>query len=253
MPVPIVSSTTSVLDYEQHQAWSFQPFATNSPTSWSLDEAPPPGITFSTQTGALSGACSVAGIYVLGIRAHNAEGASTPLEVTVGIEAAPSDQRSLAVEVDIDIVTRGASVPGTTTDAAYQHAVKNNDDLIYHIRFIKAGQRINPPITKLAWSCKRDPDGDVLCVGETWQQVGFGQDATYAIHVRLDNPALLSELEGIVAGTNPPTPAQQFIGLGEFEWFQNNSGVGPSTLRGSSQPMKVLFVADHRQATPPST
>jgi hypothetical protein len=206
-------------------------------------------MSFDTQNGTILGTCIVAGIYVFGIRAHNADGASDPMVVTVGIEIAAQNRTSLAVEVDIDLVSRIANVGGVAVDAAYQHAVKNNDDLIYNVRFTKGGIRVEPPITKLAWSCKRDPDGDVLCYGETWAKIGFGDDATWALHVSLENPALLSELEGVNAtGTSM---AQQFVGFGEFEWFQSNDGIGPTPLRGSSQAMKVLFVADYRQAQQP--
>jgi len=238
MPAPVINQTTSVLDYQQHQPWSYQPFATNSPTGWSIDPIAPPGMAFDSVNGTLSGTCTVAGIYVFAIRASNADGSSDPLVLTVGIEAAARNQRSLAVEVDIDIVTRAVT-------AGSNHTVKFNDDLIYHVRFLNGGQRVEMPLLHLAWSLKRTPDGDVLAVSDEWQQVGFGADATYAVHVLLNNPSLLSELED--------TEARLFAGTGEFEWLQSNPppAIGPDVLRGSSQAMPVTVVADHRQAELP--
>lgn len=248
MPAPVINTTTSILDYLQHQVWSYQPFATNKPTSWSIDPIAPPGMAFDPATGTISGACSVAGVYVFAITATNALGDSSPLVVTVGIEAAPQDPRSLAVEVNVDLVSRVAVVAGLSAAAAYQHAVKNRDDLIYHVRFFKGATRVDPPLTKVSWSLKRNPDGDVLAASGAWLKVGFGSEAAWAVHGSLTQAALLSELLDIEE--TEKTPAQQFVGTIEFEWLQANGAtgaIGPDPLRGSSQPMNVLVVNDQQQ------
>lgn len=248
MPAPVINPTTSILDYLQHQYWTFRPFASNAPTSWSIDPMAPEGMGFDPATGAITGACTVAGVYVFALRAHNADGASDPMVLTVGIESAAANPRSLAVEVDIDIVTRIARVAGVDNTAPYQHAVKANDDLIYHVRFFKGSTRMEVPMNQLAWSLKSAPDGDVLAVSGQWEQVGYGTDATYAVHCSLTDPGLISELEDIAATST--NPAQQFVGLGEFEWLQTNPSpaIGPDPLRGSSQAMRILVVNDHRQS-----
>ena len=250
MPAPVINSTTSILDYLQHQTWTFRPFASNSPTSWTIDPMAPFGMAFDPMTGAITGACSIAGVYVFALRAHNAEGTSAPLIVTAGIEAAAANPRSLAIEVDIDIVSRSARLfyGQSGTADSYQHAVKARDNLIYHVRFFKGTTRMEVPMNKLSWSLKRSPDGDILAVSDGWQQVGFGSDATYAVHCALTSPALISELEDSEATTTPQP--QSFIGSGEFEWLQANPppALGPNPLRGSSQPMPILVVNDHMQA-----
>ena len=40
MSVPVINTTTSVLGYKQWEAWTYQPYATNSPTSWACPNLP---------------------------------------------------------------------------------------------------------------------------------------------------------------------------------------------------------------------
>ena len=239
MPAPVINPTTSVLDYRQHEYWTFRPFATGEPDNWSIDPMAPPGMVFDTATGSITGACLVAGIYVFAVRASKTVGdaiaISDPLVLTVGIEASASDPRSLAVDVRIDLLFREVTLWGSV---ATQIPVKRGDDLIFNVRFVKGGVVTGIPLEKLSWSLKKTPDGDVLAASDEWKQLTFGAEATYAIHAKLDSAALSDELE---ASEN-----QQFLGYGEFEWLQTNPdpNIGPDPLRGSSQSHRVLAVKD---------
>jgi hypothetical protein len=242
MPAPVIDPTTSILDYLQHQYWTFRPFAANTPTSWTIDPMAPDGMTFDPTTGAISGAATVAGVYVFAIRAHNADGASAPLVIAAGIEAAASDPRSLAVDMRIDLTTRSVELATGVMGGEFLHAVKRRDDLIYNVSFTKNGVVAAVPLDKLSWSLKRTPDGEVLAASDDWKQLTAGQSPTYAVHANLGGSGLAGELED--------TDERKFIGYAEFEWLQTNPapGIGPNPLRGSSQSFRVLVVDDHMQA-----
>ena len=236
MPAPVINPTTSILDYRQHEYWTFRPFATGEPDSWSIDPMAPPGMVFDPATGSITGACLVAGIYVFAVRAVETVGdaieVSDPLVLTVGIEASASDPRSLAIDVIVDVLYRDV------ISSPPQIPVKRGDDLIFNVSFHKSRTPTSIPLEKLSWSLKKTPDGDVLAASDEWKQLTFGATATYALHAKLDSAALADELE---ASEN-----QQFLGYGEFEWLQTNPdpNIGPNPLRGSSQAHRVLAVKD---------
>ncbi len=247
MPAPVIEPTSSILDFEQHQPWSFQPFATNAPTSWSIDPIAPAGMSFDPVRGTLAGACTSAGVYVFGLRAINGDGTSAPLVLTVGIEpATASSPRNSAVEVDIDLITRQAKVVGAAGTANYLHAVKFRDDLIYHVRFKKGDVVMANEITELAFAFKTEPQGRVLASSDEWEQVVFGSSPVYAVHSLLSASALRNALRE--ADKVDDMPPESLVVTCEFEWLQANAaGVGPNPLRGSSQGMPVLAVNDFAQ------
>ena len=250
MPTPVINPTTSVLDYRQHEYWTFRPFATNEPDHWRIDPMAPPGMVFDPNTGGITGACLVPGVYVFAVRATKTVGdaieVSDPLVLTVGIEASAGDPSSLAVDVIVDLVTRNVMLSGVAaslTNNLTQHAVKRGDDLIYNVSFQKGLVAAGPvPLELLSWSLKKSPDGDVLATSDEWKQLTFGTVTTYSVHAKLDGAALADELE---ASTD-----QQFLGYGEFEWLQTNPdpNIGPNPLRGSSQALRVLVAKDQFQA-----
>ena len=40
MAIPVISTTTSILGYNQYESWQYQPYATNTPTSWACPNLP---------------------------------------------------------------------------------------------------------------------------------------------------------------------------------------------------------------------
>jgi hypothetical protein len=259
MSAPTIITTTSVLEFEQYEYWQYQPVALGTNVRWTIDPIAPPGVEFDGTFGTLFGAVTRQGVYQVVLRAENDFGASEQLILTIGIRSAPQRRRTWAVDVDIDVVTRRAVIAGSpqagggTGATTYQQAIKYRDNLLYHVRFFKGPTRLDLGITKLAWSLKRTAEGRVLTSGETWRKIGFGVDATYALHIDLSDPRLGSELRSIEVGENDAQAS--FVGLGEFEWLQTNDdydAVGPANVRGSSQGMLVLVVADQNQITPPT-
>lgn len=259
MAAPTIITTTSVLEFDQFEFWQFQPVALGTNVSWTIDPIAPPGMEFDATFGTISGAATRQGIYQVVLRAINQDGSSPPLILTIGIRNAPERRRTWAIDVNIDVVSRRASVVDTqagggTGAGAYQHAIKYRDNLLYHVRFFKGvatATQLDLGLTKLAWSLKRNAEGRVLAAGETWRQIGFGSDATYALHVDLSDARLGSELRSLEIGENDAQAG--FVGLGEFEWLQQNveyDAVGPQVVRGSSQGMPVLVVADQNQISP---
>jgi len=254
MAIPVINPTTSILDYLQWEPWQYQPYATNTPTSWSIDPSAPTGMDFDAATGRISGACSTPGVYVFSLRAHNGDGASAPLVITTGIGASGSDQRAMVISVDIDVVTRRAVVNGVAAAATadYQHAIKYNDDLIYSVRFFNGATRVDPPIVGLGWALKYALEDPPLATASYWRKTGYGLNASFAAHGRVQGGALRAAL--LDAQATQKTADQSFIGSVEFEWLQANDGpdaVGPDPLRGSSQPMKVLAALDYQQIAIP--
>src|SRR5207302_11350065 len=85
MAAPVINTTTSVLGYKQYEEWEYQPWASNTPTSWSSSTLPP-GLAINGSTGLISGAATLAGVFIVGIIATNADGDSAPVNLTIGIE-----------------------------------------------------------------------------------------------------------------------------------------------------------------------
>ena len=256
MAAPIISPITSILDYLTNESWSYQPFTSGSPTSWRISPAAPPGMSFNTATGMISGQCVVPGVYVCGLYATNGDGESAPsiFPVAIGSAAHAGIGASLAVAVDIDLVARTAKVAGVDgkSGASYQHAVRYGDDLTYHVRFFNGTSRVEPPVIALAWAMKNEVDEEVLNKSSAWRKVGYGTAATWAVTGRLDDNLLLGEVSESEADEKAKLLAQQFIGTIEFEWLQDNAGgVGSDPLRGSAGPMPVLVSADYQQIPVP--
>lgn len=49
MSVPVISTTTSILGYDQYESWEYQPYATNTPLSWACPNLPA-GLSIDTPT-----------------------------------------------------------------------------------------------------------------------------------------------------------------------------------------------------------
>lgn len=47
--IPVISTTTSILGYNQYESWEYQPYATNTPTSWACPNLPA-GLSIDTPT-----------------------------------------------------------------------------------------------------------------------------------------------------------------------------------------------------------
>ena len=87
MAIPSISPIQSVLGYLQHEHFEFQPFATNSPTWWTVS-ALPAGISLDPETGLISGAATWPGVYVFSLQA-TATPKVAPLQQNIIIQTLP--------------------------------------------------------------------------------------------------------------------------------------------------------------------
>lgn len=265
MAKPIINITQSVLGFLQWQPFSYQPTALNTPTSWQCS-ALPPGATFDSTTGRISGPVTMPGVYLFQLTATNADGVSDPVVFALGIEASGFVQPSNILEVLIDLTTRrafvglslaelqatGAKAVENTTDNKAQKKeeplfwVKGGDDLIFNIRFVKGGVVATMAMTSLKFALKEfEPETTIIetdGASNTWQTIGAGNDAAYRLWVKIDNDTLRGALSGYESDEETA-----FIALGEFEWTETNPTnprIGPVTIRGSSRTFGVKVVRD---------
>jgi len=110
MSTPVVNPITSIIAFGAGTYFEFQPAASNSPTSWVITGLPS-GMSASGTTGLVSGTPDNPGIYLVSLKAHNAEGDSlvvtAPMVVLSGYGLGDP-----AVIVDVDLQTMAVTRPG---------------------------------------------------------------------------------------------------------------------------------------------
>ena len=253
MAAPVINTTQSVLGYRQWQTFAFQPYASNSPTFWNASPLPP-GLTLHAPTGKISGAATMPGVFVVALRAGNADGVSAPVIFTFGIEPGGSVRPSGVLEVYIDLLTRLVSLnsqnfgDANTKDKGPLFWTKRGDDLVFHISFLKGGVVADVDLAALKFALKELEPENILVDGHDWRKIGEGEQTAFRLHLKLDSPDLTSAL------TNYEEDAGTFFNaLGEFEWLELNNydpQVGPSFLRSSSRTFLVEVARDIIADTP---
>jgi hypothetical protein len=253
MAAPVIDTTQSVLGYLQWQTFAFQPYATNSPTFWNSSPLPP-GLTLHVPTGRISGAATVPGVFVVALRAGNADGVSDPVIFTFGIEPSSNVQPSGVLEIYIDLLTRLVSLnsqnfgDASGKDKGPLFWTKRGDDLVFHITFLKGGVVADLDLAALKFALKELEPENLLVTAHDWRKVGEGEQTGYRLHVKLDSPELDSALTNYEedAGT-------LFNALGEFEWLElnpYNPQVGPPFLRTTTRTFLVEVARDLIPDTP---
>lgn len=118
---PTIDSRTSEQAWLTGRPQEWQPYATESPTSWSATGLPS-GVSIDTSTGLVSGTPTSRGVAIASIVATNAHGDSAPLLVPfsvrggAGLSQDPLDQ--LAMLMDFDLTTNEVTIPGIDPPAA---------------------------------------------------------------------------------------------------------------------------------------
>ena len=215
-------------------------------------------------TGKISGAASVNGVFVCGLTATNADGTSSPLVLTIGIEAASAALTSSGYEVKINVVTReieflspsaGASQTvsrtvtdsnSTTTttgtqsvgDAAPNLFAKEGDSFLLWASFQKDGQNLDLDIQSLAMALKEFNPDRQLVLGSTWKKFGSGTGAYYGIYVAISGNALKAALNNYQSDGGTA-----FDGLADIRWTEANpdtgSGFGPANFQFTTRDFKI--------------
>ena len=268
--IPVISTTTSILGYNQYESWQYQPYATNTPTSWACPNLPA-GLSINTTTGLISGAATVAGVFNCGLTATNADGTSAVLMLTIGIAAAAASAALLTnsgYQVTIDVATKLVTVgstPAAATAAGSSPILtvesdpgtspilrsnpilfsRQNDSLLLWINFVKNGQPANLTITALALALKETEQSSRIILGNTMTQVGSGAGSFYGLFCDLSTASALAT---ILAGYSSPD-GTSFAALAEIAWTETNAAAGtwsgsPASFKFSSQDFCIQIASD---------
>lgn len=115
MAIPVIDTRTSEQSWLTGRPQEWQPYATNTPTSWSATGLPS-GVSIDSSTGLVSGTPTSRGVAIASIVATNGSGDSAPLLVPfsvrggAGLSQDPADQ--LALLMDFDLTTNEVTIPG---------------------------------------------------------------------------------------------------------------------------------------------
>lgn len=238
MSIPVINLTTSVLGFKQWESWEYQPFATETPTSW-VSSALPAGMAINGATGLISGAATVAGVFVVSLNAINADGTSAPLLITIGIEPAAFSQHS-GIDLFIDTLTGQVSVDGTTAPDGPLFTVKEGDDLMAVVRWRRKETVLHLNITSLQIAVKEFEPDATLVVSDEFGESGSGTGYFCTVHTKFNGTALAGALGNYEADGDT-----FFSALGEIEWVENNTGgVGPDAIRRTSGTFRFRIERD---------
>jgi hypothetical protein len=250
MPIPVINQQSGYLGFSQHAGWEYQPFATNTPTSWS-SSALPPGVSLDAPTGKLSGPCTVAGAYNVTLFATNADGTSEGVTFFLAIEPAGSGVADGIVDYDLDIETgrltlagSGSTGTGNGSDGEVPTIVmRQDDDLLMRIAFRKGGVALDLPITAMAIAVKEFEPETVLFESTTFGEIGTGSDTRFLLHAK----AAGNLLEGVLSNYEADATTA-FNARAEIEWIMTNeTGVGPAELRRSTRDFLIRIERDYVQ------
>ncbi|MBK1877481.1 putative Ig domain-containing protein [Pelagicoccus mobilis] len=97
-PVPVISSAAT-LSGEVNEQLSYQIVASETPTSYSASGLPPGDVDINTETGFISGSPSSEGIYIVQLKATNANGTSEAFELTITVGDVPQISSSLSINL----------------------------------------------------------------------------------------------------------------------------------------------------------
>ncbi len=227
MPAPEINSTSSVLGCRQFENFTFQPSATNTPTVW-IASALPPGVAINAGTGAISGASTASGVWVVSLRAGNASGTSAARIFTIGIGVGSSSSSSSAIEIEIDLVTRKVSAGVAAAAASGVEApvvfLKFGDTALFSVTFKRGGAVVEVPITALKWTLKELETEAQLVTSTAFDQVGSGANTRYRVLAQMAGDALKNAL-----GNYEDDAGTEFSGLCEFEWSETIDSLGGTT------------------------
>lgn len=239
MAVPIISSTTSVLGYDRGDLVNYQPYASETPTSWSASELPA-GVTIHASTGLISGTADDPGVYVVAVTATNGTGDSAAFEITIGIGQGDLQPDGIGIDLDVELSTGAIALAGLEGggDSAPSLFVKSGDQLLLDIGFWKDDSLQDLPITSVAFVLREfEGEGNLTLSDGAFLQQGDGPDTRFRILVDFDKTAIdnaLSSYEGDIRTS--------FLAIAEIEWDINHgdASLAPSVATRTSQTFRVV-------------
>ena len=246
MAIPVISNTTSGLGYRKGQYFEYQMQATNSPTSWAANGLPT-GMSISS-AGLVSGAATVAGVYLVKVIASNGDGPSVPLEVAMGIEDTNFND-GIGIEVNIDLRSGAVSVPGITPSGSNASQsvmfLKYGDKVFLDIGFLKGEELQTMAMASIVMNI-REFDGETALVQSNGgiEIIGTSDRPRYRILVNLDTPELLNAL-----GNYQADYQTTFDAIAEIEWrvdYLEPGALADEVIRSS----KTFRIAIDRDLVP---
>ena len=243
MAIPVISNTTSVLGFRKKQEFAYQPYASNTPTSWAATGLPT-GVTINTTTGLISGAATIPGVYVVSLTASNATGPSTPHQIAIGIEDGPLND-SIGIEINVDVRTGYVAASGQSQpdpDKAVLFA-KRGDVLFLDVGFWRDDVLQDLPTADLKFQM-REFDGETILVTSNGliEDIGTSDAPRYRIAVDFSGP----ELDGVLGGYESDLRTG-FLAIAELQWIlMHGSPALPTseTATRSSQTFRVYAQRD---------
>lgn len=153
-------------------------------------------------TSEISGSVATPGVYVIGLKAFNASAGTfpaTPSEsaiayFTIGIEESSevsAGSNDIGIDIDIDMITRKASLRGVTVDDGEPLLVlKANDVVLFNLRFFKYGIQLDPQCTDAVIAWKDKETNAVLVESTAFAAVGSGATAYFRVPVSISGDPL---------------------------------------------------------------
>jgi hypothetical protein len=246
MAKPIVYTDTSVQAYAQWDEFEFSPVALNDPTSWVMAGNLPPGTSFDTATGKISGTMTTQGLWQVNIWPVNADGqggipdslgavTALPLHIVFACwptVIAPNSALNLEIDTQTGAVALTGDVStltGTDDDGAeipLLFTVKEDDDRIIFVRFTAGGVYLDLSLDDLAYGLKAD-DTEKQLVASTasFVKVGAGRQTYYVLHVKFARALLAAALSDYENKRKT-----SFIANAEIQWKETNLGFAGTPL-----------------------
>lgn len=220
MAIPIIDTTTSVLGYRAGEVWYYQPATTNAPTptGW-LWTGLPPGVNADPATGRIHGPATEPGVYLAKLVATNADGASAPAIIPIGIfeRAWMADG---AVPINIDVRTGRVYPHGFDTWQPGDPVLycKSGDYLIADIGFTADGGKslipIGPSVLTVGLK-EMDPDELLEVSDGGFETIGEWDQTRYRVLCFLEAAKLEAALSNYEADEGTA-----FAALCEIQWQQ---------------------------------
>ncbi|HEX8310702.1 MAG TPA: Ig domain-containing protein [Chthoniobacteraceae bacterium] len=250
---PIIDETMSVPGWLQWEEFAFQPYARNTPTSWTASNLPA-GVGINGTTGLISGAAETRGIYNIGLQAHNADGSSPVVVFTFGFEGSIEDPTANVIDLRCDLGTRAMSgdfmgdVGATPADLDAEDARKltalglplwvgkRGDGLLFRVQMQRGGVVSAVSFTELNMAIKELETEDVIAESTAFHSLGGG---AFLVFLPLTDDRIVTALENYEGDYGTSCPV-----ITELEWLATNPLPIGGALRGSSRNFRGDLVRD---------
>jgi hypothetical protein len=204
-------------------------------------------------SGAISGAFSVAGVYVVTVSATNADPATGTREFVFGVSSevavggeAGSEVDAVVVQIELPsgkVKILGASSGEVREDGfpVSLFTFKEDDTRLLIVQFVDvSGARLDPDPDELRLVLKAfEPEGALISATD-FEKVGTGVTAQFNLPVVITGSALAGELSNNEADPGTVVPC-----IADFEWERDiTHNASPLTLRASSQTFGVTVARD---------